>query len=66
MCISTPKAPDVPPPAQRQEMKLPDNGSTAGVADQNARRRRGLYASIFTSAQGTMGAPSTTSTSVLG
>lgn len=66
MCISTPKAPDVPAVAERQPTKLPDNGSTSGVVDQTARRRRGLYASIFTSAQGTMGAPSTTSTSVLG
>ncbi|WP_084238678.1 hypothetical protein [Sphingomonas asaccharolytica] len=65
MCISTPKTPDVPTIPERQPTKLPDNGATAGVVDQNARRRRGLYASVFTNPQG-LGAPSTTSTSVLG
>lgn len=64
MCM--PKAPDVPSIPERQPTKLPDNGSVAGMADLITKRRRGLYASIYTSPQGTMGAPATTSTSVLG
>ncbi len=66
MCISTPKAPDVPTIPERQATKLPDNGSTAELTDARTRRRRGLYASIFTSPRGTMGAPSTSASTVLG
>ena len=52
MCISSPKVPQMP---ERQATKLPDMGSSAAASDLNARRRRGLYASILTSGQGALG-----------
>ncbi len=61
MCTSTPDVPTIP---ERQVTKLPDSGSTAGNADAAAKRRRGLYASIMTSPQGTVGTPATTATTL--
>jgi hypothetical protein len=66
MCIGVGKTPDVPKIPERQATKLPDNGSTAANADLAAKRRRGLYASIMTSAQGAAGAPTTTAKTTLG
>lgn len=66
MCISAPKAPDVPTIPERQAAKLPDNGSTAPRADETARRRRALMATILTSPGGALGTPSTTSLGVTG
>lgn len=53
MCISSPDVPSIP---ERQASKLPDGGATASRADLLAKRKRGLYASILTSPQGTLGA----------
>lgn len=64
MCVG--KTPDVPTIPERQATQLPDNGSTASQVDANAKRRRGLYASILTSPTGTMGAPNVSGTSTLG
>lgn len=61
MCTSTPDVPTMP---ERQATKLPDSGSTANNSDAAAKRRRGLYASILTSPQGTMGAPTTSATTL--
>jgi hypothetical protein len=58
MCISTPKVPRVPPPAERQAMQMPKdmNGQ-----DGKARlRRRGMFAALFTSPGGVTGAPTVT------
>lgn len=59
MCISMPKAPrPPPPPAERQAMTNPkDIFSSQGLS---AKRRRGLYASVFTSPQGVSGPPAVT------
>lgn len=62
MCISAPKAPDVPTIPERQATKLPDDGATdAGTLDR-IRRRRGMYATILTqqAGGGTLGAPRVT------
>lgn len=67
MCFgfSQPKIPASPVAAQRQAIRLPDNGATDfSRADDIARRRRAMSATAFTGALG-LGAPSTTST-VLG
>lgn len=65
MCIGG-STPDVPKIPERQAQKLPDNGSTAANADLAAKRRRGLYASILTSAQGAPGTANTTAKTTLG
>jgi hypothetical protein len=62
MCVGKPKVPKVPPAAERQQVKLPDNGSTTRV-DDIARRRRAMAATAFTGALG-LGSP--TVTTVLG
>lgn len=46
------KAPEVPTIPERQATKLPDQGATADTVSDRARRRRGMMASILTSAQG--------------
>lgn len=58
MCI--PSAPDVPTVPERQAAKAPDKGQTADRVDAAKRRRMSYAASILTSPQGVMGAPSTT------
>ncbi len=54
-------APDIeapPPPAERQAMQTPEQGVTnSGL---NRKRRRGMWASIFTSPQGAPTMPSVT------
>jgi hypothetical protein len=59
VCIGAPKIPKTPPPAQYQQMQVPKDmmGSKSAFAQ---RRRRGLWASIFTSPQGVTGAPTVT------
>lgn len=66
MCFfSAPKIPATPQAAQRQAIRLPDNGATDfSKADDIARRRRAMAATPFTGALG-LGSPSTTP-SVLG
>jgi hypothetical protein len=54
MCVSA-KAPDLPSIPERQVVKLPDDGATGPRSDILARRRRGLYASILTSPNGSLG-----------
>lgn len=61
MCIGSPsvKVPKSPPAAERQALQLPKE-----LVDPNKskmmRRRRGMWASIFTSPQGVTGAPTVT------
>lgn len=59
MCIGAPKIPKTPPPAQFQQMQAPKDLTT----NKSFRRRRGLYASIFTSPQGVTAPVSVTGTS---
>lgn len=51
--------------ADRQAIKLPDGGATAGRIDDIARRRRAMAATAFTGALG-LGSPTTTSTALGG
>lgn len=62
MCMFKPKVPKVPPPAQMQAMQAPKDLTQANKAGAGLRRRRGMWASIFTSPQGVSGAPSVTGT----
>jgi hypothetical protein len=55
MCTATP---DVPPPAERQAVKLPDQGATATRGDSS--RRRAMLAGLVTSMTGALGSPTTT------
>jgi len=64
MCMGG--TPSIAQPAQRQQAKLPDNGSTAARTDDTLARRRALWATIMTSPSGTLGSPSTTSSTSLG
>lgn len=61
MC-SAPKVPKTPPAAERQAMQLPKDtvDPRTGIS---VRRRRGLWANLFTSPQGVVAAPVTTGTS---
>lgn len=60
-----PKAPKAPPPmAERQATQNPQE--MLNRSPLNARRRRGLWASIFTGPQGVAGAPSVTGTRAMG
>ncbi len=59
MCVSG-KAPDVPTIPERQAVKAPDKGATLDTVSDRAKRRRGMMASILTSAQGTTSPVSTT------
>lgn len=60
MCIGAPKV-KVPPTPERQAMQVPRDmmDRAQGLA---TRRRRGLWASIFTSPQGVSGPPTVTGT----
>jgi len=58
MCVGKPKVPKVPPAPERQAMQAPEQA--LGNKGLNARRRRGLWASIFTSPQGVSGVPNVT------
>lgn len=62
MCIGGPKIPKTPPAAERQPMQVPKDmiDPKTGLA---MRRRRGLWASIFTSPQGVAKAPTVTGSS---
>lgn len=54
-----PTPPAAPQPAQRQAIRLPDNGAAdVNRADEIARKRRALAATAFTGALN-LGAPST-------
>jgi hypothetical protein len=65
MCFfSSPSIPAPPQPAQFQQQKLPDGGSTNAAADYETKRRRALAATAFTGSLG-LGQPTTTAT-VLG
>ena len=66
MCISKPKVPAVRTPATMQPAKLPDEGSTAAETDLTSARRRALMATVMTTPNGVIGAPSTTSAGYLG
>jgi hypothetical protein len=61
MCIGAPKPPKIPPAAERQAMQLPKEMDVNKAG--NMRRRRGLWASIFTSPQGIASAPIVTGNS---
>lgn len=50
-----------PPPAERQAMKSPTD-TAAGSIPNSMRARRGFWASVMTSPQGVMGAPTVTGT----
>jgi hypothetical protein len=63
MCIGAPKPPTVPPTAERQAQQLPKDATMPNDKALAMRRRRGLWASIFTSPQGVTGAPVVTGTS---
>ena len=55
MC--TPKTPDMPTQAERQSMKLPDEG--LDLTKDSSKRRRAIMAGIITSPQGALGSPMT-------
>jgi hypothetical protein len=66
MCLFKPPKVSVPaaaPPAQYQTMQVPKEMGQDRTSDSYKRRRRGMWASIFTSPQGITGAPSVTGTS---
>lgn len=46
-------------------MQLPDGGFTQARSDETAKRRRGMMATVLTSAGG-LGTPNTTASSTLG
>jgi hypothetical protein len=58
MC--TPKMPDPKVIPERQQLKLPDGGSTAPRVDDEIRRRRAMMPTPFTGTLGVGGGPSTT------
>ena len=60
MC-SAPKMPKTPLAPERQQMQNPKD--MAGALGLNTRRRRGMWASIFTGAQGLGSAPTVTGAS---
>jgi hypothetical protein len=59
MCIGAPKVPKTPPAVERQAMQLPKDALDPRNA-KSMRRRRGMFASIFTSPQGVTAAPTVT------
>ena len=61
-----PKAPVVPAIPERQAMKLPDDGFTAGRSDDIAKRRRGMMATVMTGPAGLGTSAQTTATTKLG
>ena len=61
MCLfSAPKVPKVPAPAQMQAMQTPKDLMANRNGANNRLRRRGMWASIFTSPQGVTTAPTVT------
>lgn len=61
MCMfSTPKIPKTPPAAERQPMITPKDMAQGEGADRYKRRRRGMWASIFTGPAGITAAPNVT------
>lgn len=58
MCFGGPSIEAPPPPAERQVEKAPKYDEK--VSGYNARRRRGMWASVFTGPQGITGAPTVT------
>lgn len=58
MCVGAPKikVPKTPPPAQFQQMQAPKD-FTDPKSGKVARRRRGLWASVFTGPSGVASAP---------
>lgn len=61
MCLfSAPKIPKTPPPAQMQQMQMPKDMVRNRADGQSRLRRRGMWASIFTSPGGITAAPTTT------
>jgi hypothetical protein len=60
LCI-IPKSPPIPVPVERQAEQVPQAPVDA-TSSLNARRRRGMWASIMTSPQGIGGPPSVTGT----
>ena len=61
MCVfKAPKIPKQPAPAQMQAMQAPKDAIQGRDDARLKLRRRGLYASIFTSPQGVGGAPMVT------
>lgn len=55
MCIGAPKIPKTPPPAQFQQMQAPKD--LTNVRGSTSRRRRGLWASVFTGPAGVTSSP---------
>lgn len=63
MCLfSAPSVPAPPQAATFQPTQTPKDMTQNGKNTQDAMRRRGLWASIFTGPQGILAAPTTTST----
>ena len=61
MCLfSAPKIEAPPPPAQMQAMQAPKDFTDPRKSNKDRMRRRGLWASIFTSPQGVTIAPAVT------
>lgn len=63
MCIGLPSAPKVPTAPERQAQQVPQDMTQNRSSDLYKRRRRGLWASIFTSPAGVSGPPTVTGTS---
>lgn len=59
MCMGAPKVEAPPPPAQLQQMQAPKDFTDPRKGG-NTRRRRGMWANIFTGPQGITSAPSVT------
>lgn len=59
MCVSG-KAPDVPTIPERQAVQAPKSAEAVSSVTDRAKRRRGMMASILTSAQGATGPIKTT------
>ena len=63
MCMFKPpkiSVPKTPPAAQMQAQQLPKDMTQGRDQDRNKLRRRGLWASVFTSPQGITSAPTVT------
>lgn len=63
MCIGAPSVPKQPPAAQMQAMQAPKDMTQGQQSAKLLMRRRGLWASIFTSPSGIAGPPTVTGTS---
>jgi hypothetical protein len=63
MCMfKAPKIPKTPPPAQMQSMQVPKD-MVGRDGNRMRLRRRGMWASVFTSPQGVTGMPAVTGSS---